>query len=92
MYYDQVEIEKFCLFSSFQVLACAPSNVAVDNLVERLVAGKAKVVRLGHPARLLHSIQKYSLDALLDSSDGAKIVQDVRKDMDQTKVRMLSHK
>lgn len=60
--------------------------MAVDNLVERLVVNKARVVRLGHPARLLRTIQKYSLDAILASSDGAKIVQDVRRDIDQTQV------
>ena len=49
-----------------RVLACTASNIAVDNLVERLmkVADKlpsgsgasAKIVRLGHPARLLPSV------------------------------------
>lgn len=28
---------------SFKVLACAPSNVAVDNMVEKLIKGKVKV-------------------------------------------------
>lgn len=38
-----------------RVLAASASNVAVDNLVERLVAASPKlpIVRLGHPARLL---------------------------------------
>lgn len=37
-----------------QILAVAGSNMAVDNLVERLVKAKPvlKVVRMGHPARL----------------------------------------
>jgi superfamily I DNA and/or RNA helicase len=41
-----------------RVLAAAASNIAVDNLVERLVAAapKLKVVRLGHPARLLPQV------------------------------------
>jgi ATP-dependent RNA/DNA helicase IGHMBP2 len=41
-----------------RVLACAASNIAVDNLVERLVAAgaKGKVVRMGHPARLLPQV------------------------------------
>lgn len=72
------------LFSVFvQVLCCAPSNVAVDNLVERLAQCKAKVLRLGHPARLLESIQKHSLDAILAQSDNANIIADIRKDMDK---------
>ena len=68
------------------MLACAPSNVAVDNLVERLAAGKVRIIRLGHPARLLHSIQRYALDAILASSEEAGIVRDVRKEIDQTRV------
>ncbi|KAM4573807.1 DNA-binding protein SMUBP-2 [Odontesthes bonariensis] len=66
-----------------KVLCCAPSNVAVDNLVERLARRKAKVLRLGHPARLLESIQKHSLDAILAQSDNANIIADIRKDIDK---------
>lgn len=69
-----------------QVLCCAPSNVAVDNLVERLARCKAKVLRLGHPARLLESIQKHSLDAILAQSDNANIIADIRKDIDKALV------
>ncbi|XP_048581003.1 DNA-binding protein SMUBP-2 isoform X2 [Nematostella vectensis] len=67
-----------------KVLACAPSNIAVDNLVEKLARSKAKVVRLGHPARLLKDIQQHSLDAILSSSSSTAIVQDVRRDIDLT--------
>ncbi|XP_040895261.1 DNA-binding protein SMUBP-2 [Toxotes jaculatrix] len=66
-----------------KVLCCAPSNVAVDNLVERLAQCKAKVLRLGHPARLLESIQRHSLDAILAQSDNANIITDIRKDIDK---------
>ncbi|GAA6221417.1 DNA-binding protein SMUBP-2 [Lates japonicus] len=66
-----------------KILCCAPSNVAVDNLVERLARCKAKVLRLGHPARLLESIQKHSLDAILAQSDNANIITDIRKDIDK---------
>ena len=69
-----------------QVLACAPSNIAVDNLVERLAASKTRVVRLGHPARLLHTIQRYSLDAILATSEETRLVEDVRRDIDQAMV------
>ncbi|CAC5372835.1 IGHMBP2 [Mytilus coruscus] len=66
-----------------KILACAPSNISVDNLVERLAANKQKIVRLGHPARVLKHIQKYSLDAILSTSDDTRLVEDVRSDMDK---------
>ncbi|KAG7262658.1 hypothetical protein CRUP_012537 [Coryphaenoides rupestris] len=61
-----------------KILCCASSNVAVDNLVERLARCKVKVLRLGHPARLLESIQKHSLDAVLAKSDNTNIIADIR--------------
>ncbi|XP_062041322.1 DNA-binding protein SMUBP-2 [Lepus europaeus] len=70
-----------------KVLCCAPSNVAVDNLVERLARCKQRIVRLGHPARLLPSIQQHCLDAVLARSDGAQLVADIRKDIDQVFVK-----
>ena len=36
-----------------RILACAGSNIAVDNIVERLDKAKVKVCRIGHPARML---------------------------------------
>lgn len=66
-----------------QILCCASSNVAVDNLVEKLARCHAKVLRLGHPARLLESIQKHSLDAVLAHSDNTNIIADIRKDIDK---------
>lgn len=71
-----------------QVLCCAPSNVAVDNLVERLAGHSVRILRLGHPARLLEPIQRHSLDAVLARGDAAQIVADIRKDIDQACVRV----
>ncbi|MGH0138743.1 UNVERIFIED_CONTAM: hypothetical protein FKN15_017570 [Acipenser sinensis] len=73
-----------------KILCCAPSNVAMDNLVECLARFKAKVLRLGHPARHLESIQKYSLDAVLAHSDNTQIITDIRKDIDQAFAKMKS--
>jgi superfamily I DNA and/or RNA helicase len=49
-----------------RVLACAPSNTAVDNLLERLVTQRAEVVRIGHPARVAKDLRDYTLDALIE--------------------------
>ncbi|XP_077425326.1 DNA-binding protein SMUBP-2 [Vanacampus margaritifer] len=78
-----VEIILQAIKQGQKVLCCAPSNVAVDNLVERLARCKAKILRLGHPARLLESVQKHSLDAILAKSDNANIIADIRRDIDK---------
>ena len=57
-----------CWPGTAQVLACAASNVAVDNLVERLARSdpKLSVVRMGHPARLLPQVGRSSLGLRCD--------------------------
>nr|XP_020639747.1 DNA-binding protein SMUBP-2 [Pogona vitticeps] len=82
-----VEIILQAVQQGLKVLCCAPSNIAVDNLVERLAGHKIRILRLGHPARLLESIQHHSLDAVLARGDNAKIVTDIRKDIDQAFVK-----
>jgi len=47
-----------------KVLATADSNVAVDNLVEKL-AHRVKVVRIGHPARVSKGIMEHTLDFMV---------------------------
>lgn len=78
-----VEVITQAVKLGMKVLTCAPSNIAVDNLVERLARNKLKIVRLGHPARVLPHIQKYSLDAILANSEETRLVEDVRKDLDK---------
>ena len=48
---------------TLQVLVAASSNIAVDNLVDRLTTADPKlmVVRVGHPARLLPQVQRKTL-------------------------------
>ena len=62
---------------------CGPSNISVDNIVERLAPYKIPILRLGHPARLLPSVLNLSLDILTQTSDAGGLVKDIRKEMDQ---------
>ena len=66
-----------------RVLVCGPSNVSVDNIVERLAPSRVPLVRVGHPARLLPSVVDHSLDVLTRTSDAAGIVRDIRDEIDQ---------
>lgn len=89
-----VEIILHMIHAGNKVLVCAPSNIAVDNLVERLANHNVKMVRLGHPGRVLDSIAKYSLDAIVDRSSSTQIVKDVRKELNDVlkKLKIRHHK
>lgn len=76
-----VEIILHMIQARNKVLVCAPSNIAVDNLVERLAIHNVKMVRLGHPGRVMDSVTRYSLDAIVDTSSSTQIIKDVRKEL-----------
>jgi hypothetical protein len=61
-----VEVIRQALRRGRKVLACAPSNLAVDNLFERLLGFGERVVRLGHPARVLPELRAHTLDLLVE--------------------------
>ena len=65
-----------------RLLVCGPSNISVDNIVERLAGDKVPMVRLGHPARLLPSVLNHSLEVLTKTSEAAVIVSDIRSELD----------
>ena len=65
-----------------RVLACAPSNTAVDNLLERLIRFRQRVVRLGHPARVSEDLRCHSLDGLVEKHESMSIVKEMRQEAD----------
>jgi ATP-dependent RNA/DNA helicase IGHMBP2 len=89
-----VEIILHMIQARNKVLVCAPSNIAIDNLVEKLANQNVKMVRLGHPGRVMDSITRYSLDAIVDASSSTQIVKDVRKELNDVlrKLKTKHHK
>src|SRR5690606_34781148 len=62
-----------------QVMVCAPSNAAVDLLVEKLSDEGLTVLRMGHPARIDDKILSQTLDAKMVQHDSYKDLKKLRK-------------
>ncbi|KAM5441463.1 putative DNA helicase [Microsporum ferrugineum] len=77
-----IELIRQLVLRKKRILVCGPSNISVDNIVERLASHKVPLVRIGHPARLLSSVLDHSLEVLSQTSEAAAIVKDVRKEID----------
>jgi superfamily I DNA and/or RNA helicase len=75
-----VELIRQAVARGERVLACAPSNLAVDNLLEKLLAIGEEPVRLGHPARVSESLREHTLDELTGRHPDAKQARKFYKD------------
>jgi superfamily I DNA and/or RNA helicase len=63
-----------------KVLACAASNHAVDNLLEKLLRLGERPVRLGHPARVVPELRERALDLLAEKHPDARQARKVSRD------------
>ena len=72
----------------WKVLATAGSNIAVDNIVER-VGKNSKVCRIGHPSRMIEKVHDYCLDNLLFKSSFQKVLKDMKRELDQVRNKFL---
>jgi ATP-dependent RNA/DNA helicase IGHMBP2 len=75
-----VEIIRQAVAQGQRVLACASSNTAVDNLLERLVRTTPHVVRVGHPARVIESLREHTLDELVREHESTEIVRELMRE------------
>ena len=62
------------------VLACAPSNLAVDNIFERLLAAGENVLRLGHPARVLPELREHTLDLIIENDTDVQLARKLMRE------------
>ncbi len=75
-----VELIRQAIRRGEKVLACAPSNLAVDNVLERLVAAGERAVRLGHPARVTPALREHTLDVCVEEHDDARLARKFARD------------
>ena len=63
-----------------KVLACAPSNTAVDNLLMKLDQRGQRAVRIGHPARVADQLQRCTLDSLAAEDPNMRIAKEMMRE------------
>ncbi len=83
-----VEIIRQHVARGERVLATAPSNIAVDNILEKLIGTGLRVTRLGHPARTLESLRHGNLAAQIEEDPAYAEV----KELDAYRERMIHRK
>jgi ATP-dependent RNA/DNA helicase IGHMBP2 len=86
-----VELIRQSVLQGKKVLACAPSNTGVDNMLERLAATGLRVARLGHPARVQENLQRYTLDALVESDPAMKVVAQMLREAEKLAVQATKY-
>ena len=86
-----------CVQAGEKVLVSAASNVAVDNLGERLVQVGIKVIRIGHPARCSEEMLEHSLSHKVQSEaleetkmELARIQDDIHRGKQRKKPELMT--
>jgi superfamily I DNA and/or RNA helicase len=75
-----------------QVLVSAPSNAAVDYLVDKLSEQGLNVVRIGHPARVTEQSLSKTLDARIAAHPNYHELRELRKRMEQMRAMASKYK
>ncbi len=78
-----IEAIQDAVISNQSILVCAPSNAAVDLLVEKLSDRGIETLRLGHPARVEEKILNQTLDAKTAFHDSYRDLKKLRKETNQ---------
>lgn len=81
---------QMALVQQKKILVCGASNLAADNLLERIIAKggdelkkrRLGITRLGHPARVLPSLLAATLDHQAQQSSEGGLLKDVRKELE----------
>jgi superfamily I DNA and/or RNA helicase len=75
-----VEVIRQAVRRGERVLVCAPSNLAVDNVLERLLFWNEEAVRIGHPARVMPALREHTLDLMVEQHADVKLARRYQKE------------
>ena len=80
--YTLIELIQQLTSKGEKVLVCGPSNISVDTILERLgdKYEPMKLIRIGHPARLLMKNLQHSLE-ILSKTYGRDIINEILNDI-----------
>lgn len=87
-----VQAIKHTIKEQKQVLVCAPSNAAVDLLVDKLSEQGLQVLRIGHPARVTEQSLSKTLDFRISTHPHYKELRGLRKRMEQLRSMAFKYK
>jgi ATP-dependent RNA/DNA helicase IGHMBP2 len=87
-----VQAIKHTIQQERQVLVCAPSNAAVDLLVDKLSEQGLNAIRIGHPARVTEQSLSKTLDARIATHSNYQELRSLRKQMEQIRAAALKFK
>ena len=87
-------VEAICLTvkEEGQVLVCAPSNAAIDLLVDKLDEKGLNVLRIGHPARVTEQSLSKTMDARIAQHKNYGELRALRKKMEHIKSMAFKYK
>ncbi|KAK5574736.1 hypothetical protein RB653_009989 [Dictyostelium firmibasis] len=85
--------------SGKRVLACGPSNLSVDNMLEKLLEYPSSTngvlinaTRVGHPTRILPQLLKHTLDHKTKNSEGGQIIKGIKDEIKSLSKQLLKVK
>jgi ATP-dependent RNA/DNA helicase IGHMBP2 len=87
-----VQVIRSTIKEEKQVLVSAPSNAAVDLLVDKLSEQGLHVIRIGHPARVTEQTLSKTLDARISAHPNYQELRSLRKQMEQSRAQAFKYK
>ncbi|MBI5944411.1 MAG: IGHMBP2 family helicase [Chloroflexi bacterium] len=75
-----IELMRQITHNGQTMLAVAASNLAVDNMLERLIDAGENAIRLGHPARVSPVLREHTLDELTEVHPDMKLARKLTRD------------